>query len=92
MGVGQDTDIQDMGPTKSILDVGQAPSAGWSTSHDVSLAVGHTYVVWTWDDHYAKFRVSALSPNRVVFDWAYQLIPSNRLMKRSVPSVRGIAQ
>lgn len=91
MSVGQDADIQDMGPTKSILDIGQAPAAGWSTSHDVSLAVGHTYAVWTWDDHYAKFRVSSLSPNRVVFDWAYQLIPSNRLMKRTVPSVRGSA-
>jgi hypothetical protein len=91
MSVGQDTDIQDMGPTKSILDIGQAPAAGWSASHEVSLTVGHTYVVWTWDDHYAKFRISALSQNRVVFDWAYQLIPSNRLMKRTVPPVRGTA-
>jgi len=89
MSVGQDTDIQDVGPTNSILDIGQAPAGGWSPTHDVALMTGHTYVVWTWDDHYAKFRVSTLSQNRVVFDWAYQLIPSNQLMKRNVASVRG---
>ena len=89
MTVSDDTDIQDMGPTESILDIGQAPASGWSSTHDVSLAVGHTYVVWTWDDHYAKFRVSGLSQNRIVFDWAYQLVPSNRLMKRVVPAERG---
>jgi hypothetical protein len=88
MSVSTDTDIQDMGPTRSILDIGQAPASGWSNTHSVELVAGHTYVVWTWDDHYAKFRVSALSQNRVVFDWAYQLIPANRLMKRSVPAVR----
>jgi hypothetical protein len=83
MDVGTDTDIQDVGATQSILDIGTAPSNGWSTTHDARMAVGHTYVVWTWDDHYAKFRVKALSPGRVVFDWAYQLIPSNPLMKRA---------
>lgn len=88
MMVSDDTDIQDMGPTGSILDVSQAPASGWSSTHDVPLTVGHTYVVWTWDDHYAKFRVSGLSQNRVVFDWAYQLVPSNRLMKRTVPATR----
>ena len=79
-----DTDIQDMGPTSSILDINQAPASGWSPTHDVQLAVGHTYVVWTFDDHYAKFRVSAMSPGRVVFDWAYQLQKSNPLLKRAV--------
>lgn len=84
MDVNTDTDIQDMGPTQTILDINQAPSSGWSTTHDVQLTPGHTYVVWTWDDHYAKFRVSALAPDRVVFDWAYQLQKSNPLLKRAV--------
>jgi hypothetical protein len=81
-----DTDIQDMGYTTSLLDIPVAPAAGWSPSHDVRLIVGHTYVVWTWDDHYAKFRVTSLSSNRVVFDWAYQLQESNPLLKRAVPA------
>jgi hypothetical protein len=92
MSVSTDTDIQDMGPTHSILDIGTAPASGWSGSHSVSLSPGHTYVVWTWDDHYAKFRVTGISQNRVVFDWAYQLIPSNRLMKRAVSATRGTGQ
>ena len=81
MNVRSDTDIQDVGPTNSILDVRTAPSSGWSSTHDVRLIAGHTYVVWTWDDHYAKFRVSSLSADRVVFDWAYQTKKSNRLLK-----------
>lgn len=88
MDVGTDTDIQDMGPTGSILDISTAPSSGWSATHDVVLKVGHTYVLWTWDDHYAKFRVRSLSPSRVVFDWAYQLAASTPLLKRPAVSSR----
>jgi hypothetical protein len=84
MNVRTDSDIQDMGLTSSIVDVREAPASGWSTTHDVLLAAGHTYVVWTWDDHYAKFRVTSLSSGRVVFDWAYQLVESNPLLKRDV--------
>jgi hypothetical protein len=86
MNVRTDTDIQDMGPTASILDIGMAPSDGWSTTHDVVLKPGHTYAVWTWDDHFAKFRVHALSSSRMVFDWAYQTKPSTKLLKRNSPS------
>jgi hypothetical protein len=86
MNVPEDTDIQDMGPTTSILDIRVAPASGWSTTGDVELQAGRTYVVWTWDDHYAKFRVRSVSPSRVVFDWAYQLQRSTPLMKRAVPA------
>jgi hypothetical protein len=86
--VRDDTDIQDMGPTASLLEIGVAPADGWSDTHDARLIVGHTYVVWTWDDHYAKFRVTSLSPGRVVFDWAYQLRPSSPLLKRGLAGKR----
>lgn len=85
MVVPEDTDIRDMGATSSIYDIRVAPSGGWSVTKDVELDVGRTYVVWTWDDHYAKFRVRSLSPGRVAFDWAYQLQRSNPLMKRATP-------
>lgn len=88
MRVDTDTDIQDLGPTVSILEIGQAPLSGWAASHEVPLIAGHTYVVWTWDDHYAKFRVSSVSAGRVVFDWAYQLVPANRLLKKGPPAAR----
>jgi len=98
MDVFNDTQIQDMGPTNSILDVNTAPSEGWSPTHDAGVTPGHTYVVLTVDNHYAKFRVSSVSPNRVVFDWAYQLVTGSPLLKpgattrqgRNAPSVARI--
>ena len=81
MDVRTDSDIQDLGPTGSIQDIGTAPVEGWSATHDVTLQVGHTYVVWTWDDHYAKFRVTSLAPSRVTFDWVYQVRPSTPMLK-----------
>lgn len=70
------TSIQDMGfaPTLDALDF--APPAGWSPTGSVELIVGHNYVVWTSDDHFAKFRVTSLG-SQVVFDWAYQTAVAN---------------
>ncbi len=92
MNVREDSDIKDMGPTRSILDIREAPSSGWSSTLDAILISGHTYVVWTWDDHYAKFRVANISGSRVTFDWAYQLQESNPLLKpsKSFGAVRSV--
>lgn len=84
MDVWEDTDIQDMGYTSSLYEITSAPVDGWSPTKDVRLIVGHTYVVWTWDNHYAKFRVTSLSSSRVVFDWAYQLQEGNTRLKPAV--------
>jgi hypothetical protein len=81
MRVDNDADIQDLGPTSSILDIRVAPTTGWSPTKSVSLRPGRTYCVWTWDNHFAKFRVSQLGRNSVVFDWAYQLVPGETLFK-----------
>jgi hypothetical protein len=67
----QVTDIQDAG-YMPLDDVGWAPVSGWSPTGESELIAGHSYIVWTWDDHYAKFRVVSLSPERAVIDWAYQ--------------------
>ena len=74
----EDTDIQDAGYATSLDAVDYAPESGWSPSGSVELIAGHCYVVWTHDDHYAKFRVTSLNPQRVVFDWAYQVDVGNR--------------
>jgi hypothetical protein len=34
-------------------------------------------VIWTADNHFAKIRVTAVSPNFVEFDWAYQIADGN---------------
>ena len=89
LDVWDDTDIQDMGPTNDIYDIPFAPASGWSTTKDVIAKIGHTYVIWTWDNHYAKIRISNITNERVVFDWAYQLVEGERQLK---PSVQGNRQ
>ncbi len=89
LDVWDDTDIQDMGPTQDIWDIPFAPSSGWSTTKDAIAIAGHTYVIWTWDNHYAKVRVSSITPNRIVFDWSFQLVEGNRQLKpRKSPGER----
>ncbi len=81
--VWDDTEIQDMGYTVSLSEIGAAPLAGWSPTKDVRLISGHTYVVRTWDNHYAKVRIRSISASATVFDWAYQLQVGNTRLKQS---------
>jgi hypothetical protein len=83
MDVWDDSDIQDMGYTSSLDEIREAPNGGWASTKDVQLIEGHTYVVWTWDDHYGKIWVVSLTPQRVIFDWAYQLQEGNPFLKHN---------
>ncbi len=71
------TDIQDAGYASTLDHVDYAPSSGWSPTGSVELIPGHCYVVWTRDNHYAKFRVTSITQTFAVFDWAYQTDPGN---------------
>jgi len=82
LDVWQDTDIQDMGYTNSLHDIAFAPSAGYSPSKTVEAIPGHTYVIWTWDNHYAKVRVKEVTLLRVTFDWAYQVAQASPELKQ----------
>lgn len=75
------TDIQDFGYTSSLDDVGYAPQDGWSPLGYVECIGGHSYVIWTDDDHYAKMRIITANSSFVEFDWAYQIDPGNRELK-----------
>ncbi|MCX6171169.1 MAG: hypothetical protein NTX65_17685 [Ignavibacteriales bacterium] len=95
INVWDDSEIQDMGPTKDIWDISYAPLTGWiplKPDENVKYApaiVGHTYVVRTWDLHYAKVRIYSLTSDKMIFDWAYQLVEGNRELKRGqIPEVR----
>ncbi len=81
LDVYNDTEIKDMGPTNDIYDIKFAPSSGWSSTHDAVAIIGHTYVIWTWDNHYAKVRISDIQGNRLVFDWSFQLIKGETQLK-----------
>lgn len=77
-----ETDIQDAGYASTLDAVDFAPNGGWSPTGSVELIEGHCYVVWTRDNHYAKFRVTQFipqgsGPERVEFDWAYQVDTGN---------------
>lgn len=72
-----DTDIQDAGWVETLDGVDWAPEQGWAPSGAVELIPGHAYVVWTYDNHFAKFRVTSVNGERVVVDWAYQVDPGN---------------
>ena len=88
LNVWDDSDIQDLGATNDIWDISYAPSGGWvplKQGENIKYAeaiVGHTYVVWTWDNHFAKVRIKNITNERIVFDWAYQLVEGNRELKR----------
>lgn len=76
-----DTDIQDAGYATTLDAIDFAPTAGWSPTGTAELVVGHCYLVRTFDDHYAKFRLTSLAANRARIDWAYQVDPGNRELK-----------
>lgn len=75
------TDIQDAGYATSLDAVDFAPAEGWSPYGTVEAIVGHNYVVWTRDDHYAKFRVTAVNGAQVTLDWAYQVAAGNQELR-----------
>ncbi|MBD3334144.1 MAG: hypothetical protein GF355_01355 [Candidatus Eisenbacteria bacterium] len=78
------TDIQDLGyvgdPDLIAGDpgvIGWAPEDGWSANGWVEAIRGHTYVVWTRDNHFAKIFVRDLSEEALDLYWAYQIDPGN---------------
>lgn len=81
LNVWDDTDIQEMGPTVDLYEITKAPEYGWSTTKDAIAKVGYTYIIWTWDNHYAKIRVRSITRDRIVFDWAFQLVEGSRILK-----------
>jgi len=64
------TDIQDAGYTNSLDQLDFSPTTGWSPTGTAELILGHAYYVFTRDNHFAKFRVTALTATAVTFDWA----------------------
>ncbi len=75
--VWDDSEIQDMGYTSSIDEISSAPADGWNPTGDAMAVRGHTFVIRTFDNHYAKVRVIDVTAGGVVFDWAYQVAQGN---------------
>ena len=72
------TDIQDLGFTDNFDEIGWAPDLGWSQLGFSELILGHTYVIWTADNHFAKMRaLSSNASGSVTFQWAWQSVAGN---------------
>lgn len=80
-----DDDVQDFGYTESLDDLDWAPQDGWSSVGWCEVILGHTYVVWTDANRYAKVRVFEMGQTWVRFDWAHQEDPGNPELKPVVP-------
>lgn len=76
--VWDDSDIQDMGYTENLDEITAAPLSGWNPTGDALAVRGHTYVIRTFDNHFAKVRIVDVNSSGVRFDWAYQLVAGNR--------------
>ncbi|MDH4222311.1 MAG: hypothetical protein OEV55_02100 [candidate division Zixibacteria bacterium] len=76
-------DIQDFGYTDNLDEINVAPTTdiGWSELGYVEVILNHTYVIWTWDNHYAKLRVTAIENDYIKFEWAYQIDAGNPELK-----------
>ncbi len=76
-----DTDIQDMGFTNDLDEIDYSPEFGWSQNGWLEVIWGHTYVIWTEDNHFAKVRITYINDNNIIFDWAYQVDTGNMELK-----------
>lgn len=99
LDVWEDSDIQDMGATNSIHDIRVSPLSGWSSNtvtingfkaKYVEAKEKHTYVINTWDNHYAKVRIVRITDGRVFYDWAYQSAPRNMDLEKKNRSINNI--
>jgi len=80
-----DTKIQDAGlVTLRDVDYGPPANVGWSADGVVEAIVGHSYIVLTRDNHYAKFEVMSRGVGSLTIDWAYQIDPDNPELARRV--------
>jgi hypothetical protein len=78
------TRIQDAGYV-DLVDVDFAPPSGWSGDGIVEAIPGHSYIVLTRDDHYAKFEVKTRGSSDMTMDWAYQIDANNPELVGKMP-------
>ncbi len=77
------TDILDWGYATSLSEIDAAPESGWSSTADLAATVGHIYVIWTADNHFATIHITDISGERLRFDWSYQTAVGNPELRPS---------
>ncbi|MBP7460610.1 MAG: hypothetical protein KBA26_04930 [Candidatus Delongbacteria bacterium] len=90
--INTQTQIQDFGYCLSLDQVNYAPDKGWSQIGEVEAIAGHAYVMWTADNHFAKFWIREVNSSFIRLDWAYQIDPGNPELMKGEPSSRDSLQ
>ncbi len=80
-----DTDIALFGRTYELSDVDYVDpdQIEWDEEGYLPLYEDHSYIIWTYDNHFATIRVKEVYNNRVRIDWAFQTEPGNPQLKTS---------
>ena len=79
--------LQDFGYIDDISAIGWGdPGGGWSELGWAELLVGHGYLVFTADEHYAAIRINSIDQtNKIIYaDWVYQTDTNNPELKRGL--------
>jgi len=71
--------IQDVGNAYYFNNfIGYAPTDGWSDLGYVEIIEGHSYVIYTDDNHFALLTAVTINPSgSITFGWAYQTEADN---------------
>lgn len=78
-----DTDVALFGLTSDLTDIDYVDpeSVEWAEDGYVELIEDHSYIIWTYDNHFAAIRVEEVLPDRVILDWVYQTDAGNPQLK-----------
>ena len=78
-----DTDVALFGATEALSDVDyiDPDSIDWAEEGYEPLIEDYSYIIWTYDNHFATVRVKEVFPDRVILDWAYQTDIGNPQLK-----------
>jgi hypothetical protein len=67
--VADDSDIEDLGPSKSVCEDLRVDRNGWEVDKAVKVQPGHAYAVWCWDGKVVRLYVQQVLDDALVFDW-----------------------
>jgi hypothetical protein len=72
-----DTDLLFWGYAETLDDIDYAPDTGWISGGSLLISQSNAYLVWTWDNHFAKVLVTREQNDNITLDWAYQIDEGN---------------
>lgn len=82
----EDTDVLAWGRVENLDEIDIAPETGWISGGSLAVSQSYAYLVWTWDNHFAKFVVTRVGENSITLDWAYQTDRGNPELAPGMPN------